>query len=122
MNGPIKDSLRNRCLQYILKHGPCTVAKAASALGRYISAAGAVRNGHSRLVAWSRRLPDRSGKRGRPNPSNPRYTSSKLEAMGKRDLIANNLARLFRDGHLSRPSRGVYGPPLPKLFQPAESA
>ncbi len=111
-------TLRERVRRWVVEHGPCTIAQITLALGRYISAARAVQEGKRLLVITS----TRTDRRYRTNPANPIYTTEHLASGGRRNMVTNNVSELARDGLLARVSRGVYGPPPPKLFQPAESA
>ncbi len=110
-------AFNERVRRLVIERGSCTIAQATSALARYIPAAQAVREakrvlGHHAAGKWGSRC----------NPSNPIYTTKHLADLGRRRLVGNALSRLSRRGCLTRLAKATYGPPLPKLHVPAESA
>ena len=118
MGGPIKTSLRQRVLSWVLEHGPCTIAQVLAGVGRHIPVAQALAAGRTQERSQHNR--QRRGKQ-RGSPDKP-WTRAQLLQWGRRYKMTETLSRLSKEDKLSSPSKGVYGPPLPKLFKPAESA
>ena len=97
MKKPEELPLRERVRRWVVEHGHATTAQVFAAVGRYVSASHGTRAGRGRGA------------------------KSGLAEQGARVVISNCLNRLFREGKLSRPAKGVYAPPLPRLFVPAEA-
>lgn len=94
---------RQKCLDAVLALGECTVGRVAYRVGPFISAA--------QCATWGRDYRKRSLKRGR------KAFKVSLVATGLREIVTNALQELAAMGKLRRVARGVYAPPLPKIFK-----
>ncbi len=105
--GKSSDSLQGRVLAFVLAHPQgCTISEVLAAMSPGISAASA--------VSLGRRAKNRYSVKKRP--------TEELVKAGKSLMVANALHDLKRQGQVARLGLALYGPPAPKLFNPAESA
>lgn len=92
--------MRQLVLREVLKHDQATVSQVLAAVGKSISA--------SKAAAVGRRI--RSGK------SSGRVS---VVDLGKKHMVNHALCELLRAGKIRRVGKGVYAPPLPRLFKTA---
>lgn len=97
-------SFRQLVLEAVLA-GAATVDNVLAKVGNDVSAA--------RAAVAARREQKKDRKRGRPM----RRTVHASVSRGQRIAVTEALRRLCDGGKIRRVSRGVYGPPVPKLFQ-----
>lgn len=98
-------NLRATVLAAVLELGECSVGQVVSKVGPSISAAQAASSGRRDRRSMANR------KRGSGVPK------VKLADRGISRLVVESLARLAGLGRIRRVSRGVYAPPLPKIFR-----
>lgn len=100
------NSIHQQILRFILSRPSCTNAEVLAAIGPSISAARAVGQGRNRMK--------KQGLSG--------WSTDKLIVTGKKTLISSAISCLHKMGKISHLGKCLWGPPQPKLFNPAESA
>ncbi len=108
---PAKISLTQRVLAAVLA-GEQSAADVVQVVGRYISAAQATNSGRQ---YYRDHAGGKYSVRKQPSMADLLY-------QGRRRLVCAALGKLKCRGKITRVSKGRYGPPLPRLFNPAESA
>ena len=103
-------------LEYVLKHGSCSIAEVAAALGHLIPASRAARVWANFVAASIRNGHCRAGR-----------SCSAREAVrrGQRHIVGSALKNLANRGNpppVVRVGRGRYAPSPPKIYQPKETA
>lgn len=94
-------NLRQRVLAVVLSTEEVSISQVLAAVGRYIDS--------SHAHAAGRRL-----RRNLPNTGKKRW---ELADFGRRHLVSHALCKLRKLGKVRRVRRGVYGPPLPRIFK-----
>jgi len=102
----MEETLRNRTLKAVLALGECSVNQVLRAVGRYVSAATAAAAGRRK-----RKEARKAGEKETP----PRRQRS-LEVLGRRQCVLHALRSLAQSGEIRRMRRGVYAPPLPRIY------
>jgi hypothetical protein len=106
---------KHRVLSSALSRPSSTVSEVLGDVGRYVSATRAVQAADAR---YRRRVSYDMRRRGHCGCRRPDTT--RLIETGKRELVRWALRRLVSEGKLVRLSVGVYGPPLPHVYNPNE--
>ncbi len=89
--------------------GATTAAEVVGRVGKHVSASRAALAGR-RKYRMDERRPGRTARSHSPH---------QLAERGRRVLVVEELGRLAELGKITRVSRGVYGPPQPKLYAPS---
>lgn len=104
-------SLRELVLGAVMRLGECRAVDVVADISAQIPAAQAATAGRKRRRSEAKYRRERRPRR--------RHT---LESLGRQRLVAESLWRLLQHGKIRRVRRGVYAPPLPKLFDQARTA
>lgn len=94
-------NLHQRVLAVVLSTEEVSISQVLATVGRYIDA--------SHAYTAGRRL-----RRNLPNTGSKRR---ELVDRGRRHIVSHALCRLRKLGKVRRVRRGVYGPPLPRIFK-----
>ncbi len=108
----MKKSIRSLVLHAVLKRGAVSIPQVLADMGGKIPLPAAITAGKRRLAYDQRR---------KKKPLR-RRSISEIASLGRYVIVQEYLYHLMKDGKLSRARRGVYGPPLPKLFVPSKIA
>ncbi len=92
-------------IAFVMGRRQADISDVVAALGDRISASVAVRE----LLSWAGR---------RKMKCIMRLGMSARVMQGKRMLVSHKLRKAVERGHLRRLERGVYGPPLPRVYAP----
>lgn len=107
-------TLTERVRLVVLESPSSTIRQVLARVGRFIPATSAVRQGEKTVCHGHRR--------GAEGLRSPIYTLAHLAEIGRKQTVRYALKKLTRSGRVRRISPGVYGPPLPNLFEPAPRA
>lgn len=102
-----EDHWRSAVLRVVLERGEMGIGEVTALVGHLIPATEACR---------CYEIEARYNKKRHKNPR--RLVTSTKVSRGKRGLVNERLRLLVIQGRLRRVTYGVYGPPLPKIYQP----